>query len=92
VAPVNLENVPSLRFRVASSANGGTIEVRQGNPSGPLLGSATVPVTGGGQTWTEVTAPVTDPGSTFELFLVAKNSGVTGDLFNVDWFEFGSEA
>jgi PKD repeat protein len=92
VAPVNLENVPSLRFRVASSANGGTIEVRQGNPSGPLLGSVTVPVTGGGQTWTEVTAPVTDPGSTFELFLVARNPGVTADLFNVDWFEFGTGA
>ena len=46
-------------------------------------------MTGGGQVWTEVTAPVTDPGVTHELFLVAK--GGTGDLFNLDWFEFGTE-
>ena len=90
VTPVNLKNVANLRFRVASAANGGTIEVRLGAPDGPLLGSVAVPVTGGGQTWTEVTAPVIDPGSTHEIFLVAKNSSATGDLFNVDWFEFGA--
>jgi glucose/arabinose dehydrogenase/type 1 glutamine amidotransferase/PKD repeat protein len=92
VSPVNLKGVANLRFRVASSANGGTIEVRQGNPDGPLLGSAAVPVTGGGQAWTEVTAAVTDPGTTFEIVVVARNPGATGDLFNVDWFEFGPEA
>jgi hypothetical protein len=86
---VNLKGVSSIGFRVASSAGGGTIEVRQGNPDGPLLGSVAVPVTGGGQTWTVVTAQVTDPGVTHELFLVARNPGVTGDLFNLDWFEFG---
>jgi PKD repeat protein len=91
VTPVNLKNVGSLKFRVASSAGGGTVEVRFGAPDGPLLGSAVVPVTGGGQTWTEVTTPVIDPGSTHELFLVARNSGVAGDLFNVDWFEFQPE-
>lgn len=91
VTPVNLRNVGTLKFRVASAANGGTVEVRFGAPDGPLLGSVAVPVTGGGQIWTEVTAPVVDPGSTHELFLVAKNPGTTGDLFNVDWFEFGPE-
>ena len=89
VTPVNLKDVSSLKFRVASSAGGGTIEIRQGNPDGPLLGSVAVPVTGGGQAWTVVTAPVTDPGVTHELFLVAK--GGAGDLFNLDWFEFGTE-
>lgn len=89
LTPVNLKGVSSIGFRVASSANGGTIEVRQGNPDGPLLASVAVPVTGGGQAWTVVTAPVTDPGVTHELFLVAR--GGTGDLFNLDWFEFGTE-
>ncbi|WP_459707953.1 carbohydrate-binding protein [Actinophytocola sp. KF-1] len=91
VTPVHLRHVGSLTFRVAGSTGGGTIEVRFGAPDGPLLGSVAVPVTGGGQTWTEVRTPVVDPGSTHELFLVARNPGVTGDLFNVDWFEFGSE-
>jgi glucose/arabinose dehydrogenase/type 1 glutamine amidotransferase len=89
VTPVNLKHVATIRFRVASSANGGTLELRLGAPDGPLLGSVAVPVTGGGQTWTEVSTPVVDPGSTHELFLVAKNPDATGDLFNVDWFEFG---
>ncbi|TDV52254.1 PQQ-dependent sugar dehydrogenase [Actinophytocola oryzae] len=87
VTPVNLKDVSSIGFRVASAANGGTIELRQGNPDGPLLGSVAVPVTGGGQNWTVVSAPVTDPGVTHELFVVAK--GGSGDLFNLDWFEFG---
>jgi glucose/arabinose dehydrogenase/PKD repeat protein len=90
VTPVNLTHVSHLMFRVASSANGGTIEVRSGAPDGPLLGSVAVPVTGGGQAWTEVTTPVADPGGTHELFLVARKPDVTGDLFNVDWFEFGA--
>ncbi len=90
VTPVNLKNVSGIRFRVASAANGGTLELRLGAPDGPLLGSVAVPVTGGGQTWTEVTAPVVDPGSTHELFVVARNPGVTADLFNLDRFEFGT--
>jgi cytochrome c len=86
--PVNLKGVATMNFRVSSAAGGGTIEIRQGNPDGPLLGSVAVPVTGGGQNWAVVTAPVTDPGVTHELFLVAR--GGTGDLFNLDWFEFGA--
>ncbi len=90
VEPVNLAGVPTMSFRVASAANGGTLEIRQDAPDGPLLGSVAVPVTGGGQNWTEVTAAVTDPGGAHALFLVAKNPGVTGDLFNLDWVEFGA--
>ena len=85
--PVNLKGISAITFRVASNTTGGTIEIRQGSPDGPVLGSTAVPVTGGNQNWTLVTAPVTDPGVTHELFLVAK--GGTGDLFNLDWFEFG---
>ncbi|MPZ84166.1 MAG: carbohydrate-binding protein [Actinophytocola sp.] len=86
--PVNLKGVPAIRFRVASAGAGGTIEVHQGAPDGPLLGSVEVPVTGGWQTWTEVTANVTDPGVSHELFLVASNPDSTADLFNIDWLEF----
>jgi cytochrome c len=89
--PVSLEGVPLLRFRVASQANGGTIEIRRDSPAGPLLGSVAVPVTGGGTTWTEVTAPVTDPGGTHALYLVFTNPATTGLLFNLDRFEFGSQ-
>ncbi|HWM04376.1 MAG TPA: ThuA domain-containing protein, partial [Actinophytocola sp.] len=88
--PVNLAGVRAIRFRVASAGAGGTIEIRQGAPDGPVLGSVEVPVTGGWQEWTEVTADVTDPGVSHELFLVATNPSATGDLFNLDWLEFAA--
>jgi cytochrome c len=62
--------------------------VRTGSPTGQVLGSVQVPVTGGWRTWTTVTANITDPGDSFELFLVARNTSSTADLFNVDWMEF----
>jgi glucose/arabinose dehydrogenase len=86
--PVNLLGVDALRFRVASGGSGGTIEVRRGSPTGPLLGSAAVANTGGWRTFTTVTANVTDPGGSSELYLVFRNTSTTGDLFNVDWLEF----
>jgi cytochrome c len=88
--PINLKDVASIRFRVASAAVGGTLEIRQDAPDGPLLGSVVVPVTGGDQTWTEVSAEVTDPGVSHELFLVASNPNSTENLFTVDWLEFGA--
>lgn len=84
--PVNLTGVEAIRFRVASNAEGGIIEVRADNPEGPLVATASVPGTGGWQKWTDAESPVTDPGGTRELFLVFK--GGKGSLFNVNWFEF----
>ena len=80
-----------LRFRVASAAAGGRIEVRTGAVDGPLLGTATVPATGGWQTYTDVTAtlaaaaPTTGP-----LFFVAREPGsaTPAALFNVNWVDF----
>jgi glucose/arabinose dehydrogenase/type 1 glutamine amidotransferase/PKD repeat protein len=88
--PVNLLGVDTIQFRVASGGAGGTIEVRRGSTTGPILGTATVPVTGGWRTFTTVTADVTDPGGSYELFLVFRNTAATGDLFNLDWMEFQS--
>ncbi len=84
-APVNFAGVSSLRFRVASATQGGTIEVRVDAPDGPLLATVPVPGTGGWQNWTDVTTPITDPGGTRELFLVFR--GEKGALFNVNWMD-----
>jgi cytochrome c len=86
--PVNLSGVDAIRLRVASAGAGGFIDIRRGSPTGQLLGSVAVPVTGGWRTWTTVTADITDPGGSYELFLVARNASSTADLFNVDWLEF----
>jgi len=49
----------SFIARVASATSGGTIEIRLTSTNGTLLGTCTVPNTGGWQTWTTVSCPIT---------------------------------
>jgi cytochrome c len=90
--PVNLTNITSLGFRVASASTGGTIQVRSGSPTGTLIGSVNAPVTGGWQAWTAVTLNLTSPPNTSAplYFVVRKPSGSTnnGGLVNVNWVMF----
>ncbi|MFC4071877.1 glycoside hydrolase family 43 protein [Actinoplanes subglobosus] len=72
--------------RVASAAAGGRIEVRLGSPTGTLAGTCTVPGTGGWQTWTTVTCPVSGTAGTQDLYL--RFAGGSGYLFNVNWWQF----
>ncbi|MEV0902960.1 family 43 glycosylhydrolase [Actinoplanes sp. NPDC049802] len=76
----------SFSARVASAAGGGRIELRLGGPTGTLAGTCTVPGTGGWQTWTSVTCPVSGATGTQDLYL--RFTGGTGSLFNVDWWQF----
>ena len=80
----------SFSARVASSAAGGTIEIRTGGAMGALAGTCTVPGTGGWQNWTTITCPVTGLTSTQTLFL--RYTGGTGNLFNLRWFSFTAAA
>ncbi|MFD6248382.1 PQQ-dependent sugar dehydrogenase [Streptomyces roseolus] len=85
--PYALDNVTRFTARVSSAGAGGTIEVRAGSPTGTLLGTATVPVTGGWETFQDVTATLTGrPAGPTTLHLVFK--GGTGSLFDVDEFSF----
>ncbi|MBW3624902.1 MAG: carbohydrate-binding protein, partial [Armatimonadetes bacterium] len=86
--PVNLHGIASLAFRVSSAGAGGRIEVRADSPAGPLVSAVEVPLTGGWDTHTTVTAPVRDPGGVRELFLVFLNEPGNPSLFNLDWVEF----
>jgi glucose/arabinose dehydrogenase len=85
--PMNLARINSVRYRAASAGLGGTIEVRVNTPTGTLLSTATIPVTGGWQTYTNVTAPITNPGGTRTLYFVFKGGGPTA-LFNLNWIDF----
>jgi cytochrome c len=91
-APTNLSGIDTLRFRVASGGNGGTIQVRTGAVDGPLLLTATVPATGAWQTYTDVSVDLPAPNTTSgPLYFVARNNpGDTGGggLFNVNWVDF----
>ncbi|MEV0157321.1 ThuA domain-containing protein, partial [Micromonospora sp. NPDC050686] len=82
---LTLTGVNALRARVASAGSGGTLQVRSGSASGPILGQVAVPVTGGWETYTTVTANLTGvPSGTQPLYLTF--SGGSGFLFDVDEF------
>jgi arabinoxylan arabinofuranohydrolase len=80
----------SFSARVASATSGGRIEVRLDSASGPLVGTCTVGGTGGWQTWTTVTCPVSGATGTRDLFL--RFTGGSGSLFNVNWWQFAGGA
>jgi PKD repeat protein/glucose/arabinose dehydrogenase/type 1 glutamine amidotransferase len=93
--PTNLSNIDSLGFRVASGASGGTIEVHSGSADGPLVGSVVAPVTGGWQTFTDVSLALSSPPTASgPLFFVARKpagSDNNGGLFNVNWVDFNGK-
>jgi arabinoxylan arabinofuranohydrolase len=76
----------SFSARVASAAAGGRIEVRLGSATGTVAGTCTVPATGGWQTWTTVSCPVSGATGNRDLYL--RFTGGSGYLFNVDWWRF----
>jgi glucose/arabinose dehydrogenase/PKD repeat protein len=88
--PYVLAGIPTFAARVSSGGVGGSIQVRAGSPTGTLLGTATVPVTGGWETFTDVSAPLTGtaPAGTTKLYLVF--TGGAGSLFDLDDFTLGA--
>ncbi|MGP3961841.1 family 43 glycosylhydrolase [Nonomuraea sp. 3N208] len=76
----------SFTARVASATSGGRIELHLDGVNGTLVGTCTVPGTGGWQTWTTVTCPVNGATGTHDLYF--KYTGGSGNLFNVNWWQF----
>ncbi|MEF3111746.1 PQQ-dependent sugar dehydrogenase [Streptomyces chrestomyceticus] len=87
--PYLVKNAKKFTARVSSAGAGGTLEIRTGRADGPLLGSVKVPVTGGWETFTDVSAALggKPPAATTTVYLVFKGSG-TGALYDVDDFTF----
>jgi len=82
----NLPTNASLYFRVASTNTVGcTIEVREGSPSGTLLGSADVLQTGSSSTYQTVKAVLNNSAGTKDIYLVFKGGG--DELVRLDWFK-----
>jgi PKD repeat protein len=87
--PFALAGENRFTARVSSAGSGGTLSVRAGSATGTVLGSVTVPVTGGWETFTEVSTALSGvPAGTTTLYLTFH--GGTGLLFDVDAFGFGA--
>ncbi|HKV42110.1 MAG TPA: carbohydrate-binding protein [Blastocatellia bacterium] len=77
--------VHSVKVRVASAGSGGTLEFHLHGVTGPLIGSAEIPITGGWQTWTTVSAPISGATGVADLFIVFSGGASIG---NINWFRF----
>jgi hypothetical protein len=71
----------TVAFRVASAGSGGQMQLR--NSSGTVLATATIPGTGGWQTWTTVNVTATLASGTQTLRLYAATGG-----YNVNYVQF----
>jgi hypothetical protein len=63
------------------------LEFHSGSPTGPLLAQATIPNTGGWQSWQTVTATVSGASGVQNLFVVFQN-GPSSGTGNLNWFQF----
>jgi arabinoxylan arabinofuranohydrolase len=76
----------SFEARVASATGGGNIELRLDSQMGTLVGTCSVQGTGGWQTWTTRSCPVSGASGIHDLYL--KFTGGSGELFNFNWWRF----
>ena len=79
-------SVSGVNVRTASGGGGGTLELHLDSVGGPLIGTATLPVTGGWQTWNTVSAGVTGASGVHDLFIVFQGS--SAGISNINWFQF----
>jgi Carbohydrate binding module (family 6) len=89
---VNLTAAGSTGFqaRVASAGVGGSIAIHLDSATGTLIGTCTVPVTGGWQNWTTQSCALNSSATgVHNIYLVF--TGGSGTLFNVEGFEFQSD-
>ncbi|MEP3209519.1 MAG: malectin domain-containing carbohydrate-binding protein [Maribacter sp.] len=82
----NLLNINAVKYRVAATNGGGSIELRVGSTVGPVLATTNVPATGGPGSWVYLESPITDPGGLNDLYFVFNGSG--SDIFDLDYIEF----
>ena len=78
----------SFLARAATAGTGGTISIRLGGTSGTLIGTCTITPTGGWQTYTNFTCPVSQVSGIHDVYLVFQ--GGSGYLYNVNYINFSA--
>jgi hypothetical protein len=89
---IQLTGMTALKARVANANTDGNsyiFQVRLDNPSGQVIGTCTVPETGGWQTWTTTTCNLA-PGLTgvHNVYVIFIPNGFGGELYNLEWIAF----
>jgi glucose/arabinose dehydrogenase/PKD repeat protein len=85
--PVSLKGVTGIKARVSSDKAGNVATFRYDSTTGPVLARVTVPNTGGWETYSEISAPVTNatenPREVFVVF-----TGGAGAILDLDSYTF----
>jgi arabinoxylan arabinofuranohydrolase len=76
----------SFEASVASEQSDSAIEIRLNDVAGQLVGTCSVPATGGWQTWSTTSCAVDGAEGVHDLFFVF--TGGSGALTNFDWWRF----
>lgn len=79
--------VSSVTVRAASAGNGGTATFYLDSPQGTPIAIVNLPVTGGWQTWADVSAAVSGASGVHDLYVVYGGGGSSA-IANVNWFQF----
>ncbi|MEU6440856.1 ThuA domain-containing protein [Streptomyces sp. NPDC047046] len=86
-SPVNFTGIDKVSLRLSSPSGGGTVELRNGSPTGALIASVPVPSTGGWDTYRSTPAvDLTRPAGTTELYLVFKTT--SDNSYDIDSMTF----
>ncbi|GAA2654908.1 ThuA domain-containing protein [Streptomyces aculeolatus] len=86
-APVNFTGIDKVSLRLSSPSGGGTVELRDGAPDGPLIASVPVEGTGGWDDYASTPAvDVTGPDGTTEMFMVFRTSA--DNSYDIDSMTF----
>ncbi|HVK25714.1 MAG TPA: ThuA domain-containing protein [Actinokineospora sp.] len=81
---MNLTNITKINLR-AASPSGATWQIRHGDPStGTLVGTVTVPATGGWQTYGDYSVNLTTPPTTSGKLYFVQTAGGS----NINWIQF----
>jgi hypothetical protein len=79
----------SFEARVASSSNGGSIDIHLDTLTGPLVGTCAISSTSGWQTWTTKSCTISNATGIHDVYF--KFTGGNGLLFNFNWWKFTPE-
>ncbi|MGI8636124.1 MAG: carbohydrate-binding protein, partial [Segetibacter sp.] len=86
---IDLKDIDSLTYRIASLNNDGSVQVHIDNLKGQVISTLNFQSTGAWNKYVEVSAPITNPGGKHDLYFVfVKPDTPNKNIASVDWINF----
>lgn len=86
---IDLKDITSLTYRIASLDKNGSIQVHIDNLKGQVISTLNYQSTGAWNKYVEISAPITNPGGKHDLYFVfVKPEMPNKNIASVDWINF----